>query len=113
ENDSTPWRYLFDYTISPLKQRGVGTVTNDNLGKDKTLGPRGSSVKVDKADAVIQLSRTDNGVKLTTTHRRTAAFPAEQVLVMRGVDEAEPISYRHSESAWPAGTSQKAAELDE
>ena len=77
ENDDTTWRAFYDFTIAPLKRAGIAVITNDNLGKDKTLGPRGSSVKVDKPDAVIQLARTDNGVRLTTTHRRTAAYPLE------------------------------------
>jgi hypothetical protein len=113
ENDDTTWRAFYDLTVAPLKRLGVAVTTTDNLGKDRTLGPRGSSVKVDKPDAVVEVTRTDDGVKLRTTHRRTAAYPLEQSLRILGVDEGEPIRYRYSTAAWPAGTAAKAAELDE
>jgi hypothetical protein len=112
EKDDTPWRDFYDNTIAPLKRMGVAVITNDNLGKDKTLGPRGSSVKVDKPDAVIQLHRTDNGIKLAATHRRTAAYPLELNLVIVGTDGNQPIGYRRVAGSWPAGTAVKAAELD-
>jgi KaiC/GvpD/RAD55 family RecA-like ATPase len=115
EKDDTPWRDLYELAIAPLKQAGVAILTADNLGKDKTLGPRGHSVKMDKADAVIEIIRTDDGIKLKTTHRRTAAYPLELDLRLVGLDGegAEPLHYRHTASAWPAGTAAKAAELDE
>lgn len=91
----------------------MAIITNDNLGKDKTLGPRGSSVKVDKPDAVIQLTRTDDGIKLKTTHRRTAAYPLETHLLIDGTDGTGPIGYRRASGSWPAGTTAKADELDE
>lgn len=113
EKDDTTWRAFYDFTIMPLKRAGIAILTGDNLGKDESLGPRGSSVKVDKPDAVIQLSRTDNGVKLKTTHRRTSAYPAERTLSIDGLDGATPISYRTTNSAWPDGTAEVAALLDD
>lgn len=114
EKDDTPWRDLYELAIAPLKLAGVAVLTADNLGKDKTLGPRGHSVKMDKADAVIEIVRTDDGIKLKTTHRRTAAYPLELDLRLVGIDGegTEPMHYRHTSSAWPAGTADKAAELD-
>ncbi len=112
ENDDTTWRAFYDLTVAPLKRAGVAIITNDNLGKDKSLGPRGSSVKVDKPDAVVQVTRTDSGIQLKTTHRRTAAYTLETNLTMHGTDGSEPIRYRHAEHAWPAGTAAAAAMLD-
>ena len=105
EKDDQPWRLLFDYAIRPLKELGVAVVTADNLGKDSTLGPRGSSVKLDKADAVLNLTRTANGVNLHASHRRTAAYPLDTALVVYGLEGDEPIHYRRALGAvYPDGT---------
>jgi hypothetical protein len=90
ENDDTTWRDMYEWAIAPLKQRGVAIVSADNLGKNGALGPRGSSVKLDKADAVLAMARTDTGVKLTATHRRTASYPTEQEYAVTGADECDP-----------------------
>ena len=113
EKDDVTWRSFFDNTIMPLKRAGVAVITGDNLGKDESLGPRGSSVKVDKPDAVILLSRTDDGVKLRTSHRRSSAYPAERTLSIVGVDGECAVAYHTTNSAWPAGTADVAALLDE
>lgn len=112
EKDDTVWRAFYDFTVFPLKREGVAVVTGDNLGKDETLGPRGSSVKVDKPDAVIRLARTDDGVKLTTTHRRTSEYASELLLTLTGLDGSAPIRYRRAASAWPAGTMEAVELLD-
>ena len=70
-------------------------------------------MKVDKPDAVILISRTDNGILLKTTHRRTAAYPLEMHLAIVGADGSEPIRYRHADRGWPAGTADVARLLDE
>jgi hypothetical protein len=113
EKDDLVWRALYENTIHPLKRAGIAIGTNDNLGKDITLGPRGSSVKMDKADAIVQLARTDQGVKLTTTHRRTSAYPAEWFLSIDGLEGDTPIRYRRTNTSWPTGTEQTAKVLDE
>ena len=113
EKDDMTWRAFYDHAIFPLKRKGVAVITGDNHGKDATLGPRGSSVKLDKPDAVINLKRTDNGVKLTTTHRRTSAYPPELLLSIGGLDGNEPITYRRTNTKWAVGTEDLAALLDE
>lgn len=113
ENDDTTWRAFYDFTISPLKRAGVAIITNDNLGKDRSLGPRGSSVKVDKPDAIIQLSRTDAGTRLRTTHRRTAAYALETNLSVVGADGSQPVTFRYAATSWPAGTREVADLLDD
>ena len=112
ENDDTTWRDLYEWSITPCKARGIAVISADNLGKDTTRGPRGSSVKLDKADAVIELQRTNLGAKLTATHRRTAAFPREQHYVIAHADEDEPpmVVVRVDDSD-PEGTSEVIAKL--
>lgn len=112
ENDDTTWRPFYDYTVSPLKRLGVAVITGDNLGKDKTLGPRGSSVKIDKPDAVLSLSRTDDGVRLAATHRRTSAYPDQRHLRIEGVHDTRVVRYRDVEGSWPSGTEAAAKLLD-
>ena len=114
EKDDSPWRLLFEHTIRALKAIGVAVVTADNLGKDSTLGPRGSSVKMDKADAVLHLTRTANGVNLHASHRRTAAYPLDTALVVYGLEGDEPVHYRRALGAvHPDGTKEFAELLDE
>lgn len=114
EKDDSPWRLLFEYTIQPLKVMGVAVMTADNLGKDSALGPRGSSVKLDKADAVLNLTRTATGVNLHASHRRTAAYPVDTALEVFGIDGDEPVRYRRPVGdTYPDGTKEVADLLDE
>ena len=91
EKDDTPWRDLYEWAIAPLKAMNIAVVTAANHGKDRTLGPHGSSVLQDKPDAIVRIDRTDGGAKLTTTHRRTSAYPLEQTFTVSGVDSTDPI----------------------
>jgi RecA-family ATPase len=112
EKDDTPWRNLFEQTIAPLKRAGVAIVSSDNTGKDLTLSARGSSAKLDKADAIVMLKRTDDGVNLTTTHQRTSGYLRTLDLAVVGLDGDEPISFRQIQGSWPAGTHDIVALLD-
>jgi hypothetical protein len=117
ENDDTTWRDMYEWAIAPLKQRNVAVISADNHGKDRALGPRGSSVKLDKADAVLMLERTDDGCKLTATHRRTASYPTEQAYILANVgEEGPPMTIQRSDGgggSYPAGTKRIAAILDD
>lgn len=112
EKDDTPWRNLFDQTVAPLKRAGIAVLSTDNTGKDVTLSARGSSAKLDKADAIVLLKRTDDGINLRTTHQRTAGYLRSIDLTMTGLAGDEPISYRQVEGSWPAGTHDAVALLD-
>jgi hypothetical protein len=114
ERDDEPWRKLFEHTVRPLKEMGVAIITADNHGKDAALGPRGSSVKMDKADAVLILTRTANGVSLHASHRRTAAYPLDTTLEVFGIEGDEPLRYRRAVgAAYPDGTKEVAELLAE
>jgi KaiC/GvpD/RAD55 family RecA-like ATPase len=104
ENDDTPWRDLFELTIQPLKALNVAVVTCDNTGHTDKKRPRGHSVKVDKADAIIALERTDDGVKLSCELRRTSAYPTEQCyIVEHASEEGPPMTIRTVEAGEPGG----------
>jgi len=112
EKDDSPWRALFEHTVAPLKRAGIAVLSTDNTGKDITLSARGSSAKLDKADAIIMLKRTDDGLNLRTTHQRTSGYLRTLDLAMTGLSGDEPINYRQTSSAWPAGTHDAVALLD-
>jgi hypothetical protein len=97
------WRPLYKRTITPLKQRGVTILSGDNLGKDRSQGPRGSSVKMDKSDVVFELKPLDHGVRLHPTHRRSRFTSADVDLSVVGIDRSVPIRFRRA-AGWPDGT---------
>ena len=114
ENEAETWRDLYDLTIAELKRRGHAVITADNLGKDTGRGPRGSSVKLDKADGVLSMEKTDDGCKLVTTHWRTADYPKEQSYVIVGADEDDPaLTVRRVVGSDPEGTSELVVAITE
>jgi hypothetical protein len=90
ENDDTPWRDLYELSIAPLKALNVAVVTADNTGHTDKKRPRGSSVKIDKADAILAGERTDDGFKFTCELRRSHAYPPEQEYLVRFASEVGP-----------------------
>lgn len=60
ENEAEPFRDMFRHTESRLKRRGVTLARLDHLGKDATLGSRGSSAKEDPLDVIWQME--DSGI---------------------------------------------------
>lgn len=104
ENDDTTWRPFYAHTIVPLKRRNVAVASADNMGKDASKGSRGSSVKTDKADGVINVSRLERGVKLHATHARGGRFVDTLALNAVGLDRSQPIRYSSTAQQWPPGT---------
>jgi hypothetical protein len=114
ENSSETWLPFMKHTIRPLKVRGCAIVSADNLGKDRTRGSRGSSIKTDKADGVVAVHRTDKGVRLQVTHARGGVFLRDDLnLEAEGFDRSVPIRYWRVSGSWPAGTALVAKMLDE
>jgi hypothetical protein len=107
ESDDEPWRLLYETTIRGLKRRHVAVLSNDNLGHQGDH-PRGSSVKLDKADAIVRLTRREmGGVRLRTTHRRGSGFLVELELAGEGFDGSKPIRYwRALLAGRPPGTNE-------
>ena len=111
EKDDDGWRSMFRLTIAPLKTRGVGVVSTDNLGKDTAKGSRGSSVKNDKADVVIALTQLGGGVRLQATHRRTDQYLTDLVLNVEGLGGESSTVYRQAGGV-PPGTAECVQALD-
>ena len=103
---------MFDLAIMPLKRRGVAIASTDNMGRDRTRGARGSTLKVDKPDAVIELRRLDHGIRLATTHQRGGNFLGTLDLDAEGFDRSVSIRYWRSAGGWPPGTKAAVAVLD-
>jgi hypothetical protein len=82
----------------------VAVVSADNMGKDPTRGSRGSSVKTDKADCVVPLRRTDQGINLTPSHARGGGYLTNLDLQAEGFYRSRPIRYWRIAYSWPAGT---------
>lgn len=114
ENDNEPWRQLFAHTIQPLKQAGIAVVTSHNQGHDSKRPSRGSSVQLDKPDAVIQLKKSADGLILDGRLSRTSELlSGEMRLTSQGLDGSAPISFAELARPLPTGTIDLVAKLDE
>jgi len=112
ENSDVTYRSLFDGLIAPLKRRKVAVLTASNLGKNPALGPRGSSLQVDKPDAVLTLARTERGLRAEALVRRSHTFDEEIIFEVTGLDDGGPVRIRRAETALPEGTERLIATLD-
>lgn len=109
ENSADTLRNFARFTGEPLKAAGITVIRADHAGKDLDRGSRGTSAKNDDVDVVWQYLPRDRGrFTLKATHRRVAWVPEvvdlEQTL--------EPLGYRLTTDAWPAGTDDAARLLD-
>jgi hypothetical protein len=112
ENDADTIQAFYRHTGKPLKRDGIGWVRLAHSGKDSDRGQRGSSAANDDVDIVIKLTRTDDGQKLTTTHRRMSWFPeVSEVTISENGSGIMTFGMAGGHS-WPAGTASLAAELD-
>jgi len=59
------------HLLNPLKKLGVTTLVLDNIGKDKSRGPIGSSRKAHEAGATWELTKNGSTWTLTSIKRRT------------------------------------------
>ncbi len=103
EKDDMTWRPFYDLFVAPAKAERRAVLTLDNTGHDEKGRPRGSSVKIDKPDAVIWLRRTDDGLRLTTTYRRSAEFTERLDLAATGFDGGT-VKYAQTGATWLEGT---------
>lgn len=111
ENEADTVRAFYRATATQLKRHGIALARIDHLGKDATLGARGSSAKNDDVDIVWQLeARDDNQYTLRATKRRANWVP-ETVSLIKHEDPV--LRYTIIDGAgWPAGTLEVAVELD-
>jgi hypothetical protein len=101
ENDADTVRSFYRWTGIHLKAAGRAFVRIDHAGKDINKGQRGSSAKNDDVDVVWQMTRTDQGMKLTAKKRRMGWVPEFVDLTMSD----DPLHYDMAHRpGYPAGT---------
>lgn len=109
ENDSNTYFDFYRFTGRPLKAAGIDLARSDHEGWEEGRS-RGSSAKNDDVDIVWHLKPTDDGIELTRKFARVSYVP-ETVSVLKR-DEPN-LQFSRSVMSWPAGTGEKAKELDE
>ncbi|HEY7824627.1 MAG TPA: bifunctional DNA primase/polymerase, partial [Acidimicrobiia bacterium] len=101
ENEADTVRAFYRWTGIHLKAAGRAFIRIDHAGKDLSKGQRGTSAKNDDVDVVWQISRTDQGIKLTAKKRRMGWVPETVDLIMR----EDPLEYdMANRPGYPAGT---------
>lgn len=108
ENDADTYRAFYRNTGVWLKSAGVTVMRLDHAGHDSGH-QRGSSEKAGDVDVVFRMSVDGDVVTLTRTHSRVPWVPAEIVLTR----ENDPLRHKVGADAWPAGTADTAALLDD
>lgn len=78
ENDAETINELARVAIKPLKARGITVVRLDHAGKDKSLGPRGSSAKSQDVDVEFYLDADTDPVNGNTTVKLTTRFARQR-----------------------------------
>ena len=109
ENASETYINFYRYTGQPLKAANISLTRTDHEGWEAGRS-RGSSAKADDVDIVWQLKPTDDGIELTRKFTRVSYVPEFVALVKR---EEPNLHFTRAVMAWPAGTKEKALELDE
>jgi len=77
------------HLLNPLKKLGVTILVLDNIGKDKTRGPIGSSRKSHEAGATWQLTKNGAHWNLEAIKRRTLSL--EQAIALKQL--TDPLRY--------------------
>jgi hypothetical protein len=116
ENDADTVQDFYRFTGIRLKQMGVGYLRLDHAGHDKHKAhPRGSSAKRDDIDVIWRQTRTSTGVQLDCANASRLGWVGPKLDIDRVVDpQTGIVSYSAPvRFGWPAGTVEKAAELDQ
>lgn len=108
ESSNETYIKFFKHTGVLLKAEGIALLRLDHEGHVKGRS-RGASAKADDVDVVFQLAATDEGYSLNRMASRIAWIP-ERVLIRKTDDPT--LKFTEANSAWPAGTKDKAEELD-
>lgn len=101
ENDADTVRSFYRWTGLHLKAAGIAYLRVDHAGKDIAKGQRGTSAKNDDVDVVWQMTKTDDGVRLTAKKRRMGWVPEKIELTITD----DPLHYDTLDRpGYPAGT---------
>jgi hypothetical protein len=109
EDKADTFRAFHKHTGMRLKAAGITWLRSDHSGKDVERGQRGSSSKNDDVDIVWKLTKTDDGFKLTSTHKRLAWI--DNVVVLKR--EFEPLRHEVVKASWASGSAELARVLNE
>jgi hypothetical protein len=114
ENDADTVRNWYRWTGLNLKHAGRAFARIDHAGKDTEKGQRGTSAKNDDVDIVWQMTRGDNNTYTLKAKKRRMSWVPEKVEMYMTDSDLEVLDFRllHGD-AWPAGTAETAALLDE
>lgn len=107
ENSNDTFRALYRNTGLHLKAEGVALARLDHEGHEGGRS-RGASAKADDVDVVWQLKATDDGLAFIKKAARMSWVPERVDLVRR----TEPLEFKRTMNSWPAGTREKAEQLD-
>ena len=113
ENKSDPWLDLYDRAIAPAKSAGLTVISADNTGHGESRRPRGHSIKVDKADMVLVVERSNGGVVLEATHDRHGVLPDRVHLIVGGLGGETDVTYIADDTKAGARPEKTDACLDE
>lgn len=108
ENSNDTFRNFYRCTGVHLKSEGVALARLDHEGHEGGRS-RGASAKADDVDVVWQLKLVDGGIGFLRKAARMSWVP-EKVDLVRLDDPT--LRFRRALQAWPAGTKDKADELD-
>ena len=108
ENDASTYTDFYRHTGSPLKAAGISLMRLDHEGHQEGRS-RGSSAKGDDVDIVWQLRATDDGYEFVRKASRISWVPEKVAIRM---NENPHLSFSRALGGWPAGTKEKATELD-
>jgi hypothetical protein len=98
---------LYRHTITPLLARGIAVLRLDHTGHKSKERARGSSGKGDDIDLGWMLTKTDEGIKLKSTHARMQWVPETVNLKLR----TDPLGLELVQGGWPHGTKDAADKL--
>lgn len=107
ENSADTYRNFYMHTGYRLKAANVPYIRTDNEGHHEGRS-RGSSAKADDVDIVWGLKEGQDGLELVRKASRIADVPDKVALYKH----EEPLRFERGMQMWPAGTKEKALELE-
>lgn len=109
ENDNDTYIHFYAHTGALLKAAGIAMLRLDHEGHESGRS-RGASAKADDVDIVWQLKVTEDGMDFVRKASRISWVP--ELLAVKKLT-TPTLAFRTGAQSWPAGTYEKAKELDE
>lgn len=109
ENSNDTYIHFYGHTGAMLKAAGIAMLRLDHEGHESGRS-RGASAKADDVDIVWQLKVTEVGMDFVRKASRISWVP--ELLPIKKIT-TPTLAFQATTSSWPAGTYEKAKELDE